>query len=153
MPSDKFYRLPDKKREIIIKAARMEFTSKRFEEAKVVNICRESGIPRNTFYSYFQSLDDIYDYIYCKTVADESNPHSYVSNSKKYNNEDDVRYFINLIDSGGGIQHLYENLKVETAHNKIMAHIGISMALQYKEKLISAEEFKEEFILLSEKIL
>lgn len=64
MPSDVFLRLTDEKKNRIIESAKEDFNLKGFEKATVVRICELAGIPRITFYSYFDSLDDIYNYIY-----------------------------------------------------------------------------------------
>jgi AcrR family transcriptional regulator len=153
MPSDTFLRLPDEKKRKILNAARREFSKKRFEEAKVVNICRGCCIPRNTFYSYFSSLEDIYDFLYHRIVGDASNPESYINSCGDYGGEEDFLYYVNLIDSGRGIRQVYDDLKSESPRNKILSHIRISLTLQYKEGLISIDELEQEYRLLSQGVI
>jgi hypothetical protein len=60
---------------------------------------------------------------------------------------------MNLIDSGRGIRQVFEDLKSESTRNKILSHIRISLALQYKEGLISIDELEQEYRLLSEGVI
>lgn len=63
MPSEIFFRLDDKKKRKILIGAAKEFEAKGIAKATVVNICKNIGIPRITFYSYFETLDDCYEYV------------------------------------------------------------------------------------------
>lgn len=63
MPSETFFRLDDEKKLKILRGASKEFTVKGVSKATVVNICKNICIPRITFYSYFETLDDCYEYL------------------------------------------------------------------------------------------
>ncbi len=55
-----FLNLPEDKREKILSAARNELTRVPFYDARIATIVREAGIPRGSFYQYFDSLNDVF---------------------------------------------------------------------------------------------
>ncbi|MCI1987232.1 MAG: TetR family transcriptional regulator [Lactobacillus sp.] len=63
MPKPTFFRLPDEKRERLIKAAYAEFTRAPFAEASISNIIKDAGIPRGSFYQYFEDKSDVFFYL------------------------------------------------------------------------------------------
>ncbi|MBO8170254.1 MAG: TetR/AcrR family transcriptional regulator [Bacillaceae bacterium] len=64
MPTDTFFNLPEAKREKIIDAAIDEFAEHPFNQASVARIVEQAGIPRGSFYQYFDDLKDLYRYIF-----------------------------------------------------------------------------------------
>lgn len=60
MPKQTFYKLPQEKQERILAAAKNEFTKARFSDASINQIIREAGIPRGSFYQYFEDKKDIF---------------------------------------------------------------------------------------------
>lgn len=64
MPKTTFFNLDKEKQDTILKAAKREFNLKGYEKATVVNICEKADIKRVNFYTYFESLDDIHDFIF-----------------------------------------------------------------------------------------
>ena len=63
MISQTFLNLKQEKKDRIIKAAKKEFSRVPLEKALVSNIIRDSGIPRGSFYQYFENIDDLFVYI------------------------------------------------------------------------------------------
>ena len=63
MPKPTFFRLADEKRSRLIKAAYDEFTRAPFAEASISNIIKDAGIPRGSFYQYFDDKADVYFYL------------------------------------------------------------------------------------------
>lgn len=63
MPKETFFNLEDHKKKTIIDAAKKEFTENELHKARVSNIIKEAGIPRGSFYQYFEDIDDLYYYI------------------------------------------------------------------------------------------
>ena len=63
MPSATFYNLPAEKRERLLRAAREEFSRVPYESASVNRIIRSAGIPRGSFYMYFQDKEDLFRYL------------------------------------------------------------------------------------------
>lgn len=62
MPKQTFYKLPQEKQERILAAAKREFTHVRYDDASINQIVREAGIPRGSFYQYFEDKQDIFLY-------------------------------------------------------------------------------------------
>ncbi len=68
MASERFLHLPEEKRQRIIAAAREELSRVPYDEVSINRIIREAGIPRGSFYDYFDDKDDMIEYLmgdYC----------------------------------------------------------------------------------------
>lgn len=63
MPKQTFFNLPEKKRQHLINAAEEEFARVPLHEASIANIVKSAGIPRGSFYQYFENKEDIYFYL------------------------------------------------------------------------------------------
>ena len=63
MPSSTFLNLPAEKQEKLLEAATREFSHKPFNEASINQIIKEAGIPRGSFYMYFQDKEDLFLYL------------------------------------------------------------------------------------------
>lgn len=70
MPKSTFFNLDDDKRRKIVAAAKAEFLDNPLRKARVSNIVTEAGIPRGSFYQYFEDLDDLYYYIVEEVFAE-----------------------------------------------------------------------------------
>jgi TetR/AcrR family transcriptional regulator len=60
MPKSTFYNLSDEKKGRILDAALQEFSTRRFSEASLNQIIKNAGIPKGSFYQYFNNKEDIY---------------------------------------------------------------------------------------------
>lgn len=60
MCKETFLRLPEEKRARVLNAAWDEFTTVSFEKASVNRIIRAAGIPRGSFYQYFEDKSDLF---------------------------------------------------------------------------------------------
>ena len=63
MPSSTFFRLPEEKRQRLLDAAWEEFSRVSFADASINQIIKEAGIPRGSFYMYFQDKEDLFHYL------------------------------------------------------------------------------------------
>lgn len=63
MPSSTFLNLPAEKQEKLLEAATREFSHRPFNEASINQIIKEAGIPRGSFYMYFQDKEDLFRYL------------------------------------------------------------------------------------------
>lgn len=73
MPKSTFNNLSDEKKERIFDAALQEFSTRRFSEASLNHIIKNAGIPKGSFYQYFESKEDLYLYmreVVSKEMAD-----------------------------------------------------------------------------------
>ena len=59
MPKETFVKLPEEKKDKIIKAAKKEFARVPFEQTSIKNIVEDADIARGSFYQYFESKEDL----------------------------------------------------------------------------------------------
>ena len=59
MPKETFLKLPEEKKNKIIKAAKKEFERAPFEQTSIKNIVEDADIARGSFYQYFESKEDL----------------------------------------------------------------------------------------------
>lgn len=64
MPTDRFYRLPEEKKQIIREAAIKEFARVPFEKASINQIIQNADISRGSFYTYFADKHDVVCFIF-----------------------------------------------------------------------------------------
>lgn len=82
MPTERFYRLPEEKKQIIREAAIKEFARVPFEKASINQIIQNADISRGSFYTYFADKQDVVAFIFedskeqmkrqCKDSLEES---------------------------------------------------------------------------------
>ncbi|PAB60156.1 hypothetical protein CCE28_07235 [Anaeromicrobium sediminis] len=153
MPSDVFLRLTDEKKNRIIESAKEEFNSKGFEKATVVRICELAGIPRITFYSYFDSLDDIYNYIYnnqsseCSRVFNDNNIVSGIRDSQ-FDMETFLEfeaYYLKMVASKYGLKKLYNTINNKPIEERLILNLLISLFTQYELGIMSRTALIYEF--------
>lgn len=63
MPKTTFYNLPKEKQNKVIQAAREEFVRAKDGEILIKNIVISAGIPRGSFYQYFETKEDLVDFL------------------------------------------------------------------------------------------
>ncbi|MFJ5718041.1 TetR/AcrR family transcriptional regulator [Neobacillus sp. NPDC093127] len=63
MPKQTFLHLPKDKQDTLIQAAKKEFSRVPLHEASIANIIKDAGIPRGSFYQYFEDKEDLYYYL------------------------------------------------------------------------------------------
>ena len=63
MPKQTFIKLPIDKKETLMRAAIKEFSRAPLFEASIANIVKEAGIPRGSFYQYFEDKEDLYYFL------------------------------------------------------------------------------------------
>lgn len=63
MPSKTFFNLPSDKQDQIISQSIKVFAKGNYNEIKISDLIRSAGIPRTSFYDYFEDKMDLYKYI------------------------------------------------------------------------------------------
>ena len=63
MPRSTFCRLAPEKQERLLEAATREFSRRSFAEASINQIIKDAGIPRGSFYMYFDDKEDLFCYV------------------------------------------------------------------------------------------
>lgn len=114
MPKQTFFNLSDEKRQSLIAAAEKEFSRVPLVKASVANIIKMAGIPRGSFYQYFENIEDLYYYL----VERESNKRKklFIEYLKKHNGD------IILAASD-----LYKNFLVETPDENELNFLKFAM--------------------------
>lgn len=64
MPKQTFHNLEQEKKDRIYEASINEFARTRYDSCKLSNIIKEAGIPRGSFYQYFEDKFDLYIYVF-----------------------------------------------------------------------------------------
>lgn len=60
LPTETFFRLPEIKRETLLSCARQEFARVPYPDASINRIIHSAGIPRGSFYMYFEDKSDLF---------------------------------------------------------------------------------------------
>lgn len=63
MPSERFMRLPEEKRQVIWEAAMDEFLHQPFEKVSINKIIKDAGISRGSFYTYFEDKRELLSFL------------------------------------------------------------------------------------------
>ncbi len=69
MPKETFYNLPESKQTAVFKAAVQEFSTQKYSDASINQIVKSAGIPRGSFYQYFNDKADVFVFILEKISA------------------------------------------------------------------------------------
>lgn len=85
MPKQTFFNLPEDKRQTLIEAAEKEFSRVPLMKASISNIIKMAGIPRGSFYQYFENIEDLYFYLLNK--ATKKRKEFFISLLKKHNGD------------------------------------------------------------------
>lgn len=70
MPKITFFNLPDEKKQTLLQAAKTEFSRVPLADALISNIVKNAGVPRGSFYQYFEDKEDAFFYILNNLVGD-----------------------------------------------------------------------------------
>lgn len=83
MPKQMFFNISKEKQSMFLEVAITEFTTKPFEQVSVNTIVKKAKISRGSFYTYFEDLEALFNYIikdvrnqrfeYAKKIAEECN--------------------------------------------------------------------------------
>jgi AcrR family transcriptional regulator len=63
LPKPTFFNLSKEKQELLINAAKKEFSRVPLYEASISNIIKDAEIPRGSFYQYFQDKEDVFFFL------------------------------------------------------------------------------------------
>lgn len=95
MPTKTFFNLPEEKRQKLLEAIHEEFSRVPFNEVSINRIIRMAGIPRGSFYQYFEDKKDLLQYL----LADYQGTFKQRAlESLQQNNGDIFRMFLDTLD-------------------------------------------------------
>jgi AcrR family transcriptional regulator len=160
MPKETFYNLEPNKRHKIVRAAIREFTDHELHKARVSNIIKMAGIPRGSFYQYFEDIDDLYYYVIDQVfddIFDEGRKHAketdnlfeYVRRTfeidmEGFRNDKRHQFIMNVLKSiGSNIEYLtHHNTKRIDYIRSVLQQLDLSMyRLKTEEEYIRLYEF------------
>ena len=108
MPSERFEKLANTKKEKIIDAAIDEFTVSGYEGASINMIIKNANISRGSFYTYFNDKEDIFRYVMHFFMG---NAVEFIVNTLKEAKGDIIEMSIKLYDT-------YEDCKAKNTNEK-----------------------------------
>ncbi|WP_102345068.1 TetR/AcrR family transcriptional regulator [Bacillus sp. Marseille-P3661] len=73
MPKETFYNLHENKKQTLMAAIKEEFSRVPLFEASIANIVKTAGIPRGSFYQYFEDKEDAFFFLLKDYVAEQNN--------------------------------------------------------------------------------
>ncbi|MGG5252496.1 TetR/AcrR family transcriptional regulator [Neobacillus sp. SM06] len=85
MPKQTFFHLPKEKQDTLMHSAKEEFSRVPLHEASIANIIKNAGIPRGSFYQYFEGKEDLFYYL-LNQLAQKNHEH-FLSVLKEHNGE------------------------------------------------------------------
>lgn len=85
MPKQTFFNLSKYKREILINAAKKEFSRASLSKALISNIVKSAEISRGSFYQYFNDKEDLYFFLLNEYAKE--NKENFISSLKKSNGD------------------------------------------------------------------
>lgn len=160
MPKETFFNLEEHKKTSIIAAAKLEFTENELHKARVSNIIKQAGIPRGSFYQYFEDIDDLYYYIIDESfdkLFEEGYKHSKRTNDifeyikltfevdyHAYSNEKKHKFMKNVFKSiGGNVEYIeHHNNRRNDYIMTVLNSMDLSnIRINDKEELVKLYEF------------
>lgn len=132
MPKKTFFNLPTDKQNTVIQSATKEFSRVPLHEASIANIIQDAGIPRGSFYRYFEDKEDLYYYLL--NNISQKNHDRFITFLK----ENDGDIFATFIDS---FQFMIRNHRSEEHHNFFR---NTFLNMNYKTENILAHNLYEE---------
>ena len=147
MPTSTFLNLPHEKRDRIMQAAIKEFGLRCLTEANLANIIKDSKISRGSLYQYFESKEDLYEYLFIKLREERA---SYVQPAYAlYKKEPFLDFFQSfyLLDSEYLLAHpAHIELGKMLYSGKDSTSLGLihSQQTSYKEAYLLAIDFDKD---------
>lgn len=142
MPRSTYFHLETEKRRAIFDAGKKEFTTYSLHDASVNRIVKQAGIPKGSFYQYFDNKEEFYWYIvetliYSK-LGDYQDILRKVDGDIFRAEEQIVRYLLNLVESDEThelMKHVFQDSYI--ALQRRISESGISIYYQMYELLLS----------------
>ncbi|WP_182914719.1 TetR/AcrR family transcriptional regulator [Paenibacillus thiaminolyticus] len=85
MPKQTFFNLSEDKRRKLMSAMKEEFSRVPLHEASVANIVQTAGIPRGSFYQYFEDKDEAFYFLLEQHTKD--NQEKFIASLKKFDGD------------------------------------------------------------------
>lgn len=120
MPTEKFYKLDNEKRQKIINSMKKEFSKESFHDASINKIVEDAGISKGSFWVYFESKEEAIEYLIELHVENERKISKDIF---ARNNGDIFKSFVELYD------YLSKESEEEFLQIKLMSNIFKSLIM------------------------
>lgn len=127
MPKQTFFHLPKDKQETLIQSAKDEFSRVPFHDASIANIIKNAGIPRGSFYQYFDDKEDLYFYLL--NQLSQKNAELFISMLKEKNGD----IFEACIESFQFLIKIHKNPE----HKNFFKHAFLNMNYKLENTLVN----------------
>lgn len=107
MPTERFLRLSDEKKKMILRASVDEFARVPFDKVSINQIIKKAEISRGSFYTYFEDKTDVLRYIFQDT-------------KRQY--QDFCRK--NLVDNGGDFWNMVDDMFHQVLHREYSGQLA-----------------------------
>ena len=114
MPKPMFNNISKEKQQHFIQQSMLEFTEKPFEEVSILSLSKRIGISRGTFYNYFDTIGELFEYIF--DIVKQQR-HTYAFDLYRQSNHDVISYIKNLFQYD--FDRFVEENKYSLLHNYI----------------------------------
>lgn len=143
MPKNTFFNLSEEKRSRIIDSAVLEFSEMHYKKVTIDGIVNAAGIPKGSFYQYFENKDDLYTYVFSQI---ENQKKHTLEELKKHKEELDFKKYI--------LKILEEARKSKNSDTKLieLKYRFINECPQEVRKAFFKNEVPESYRLLEEVI-
>ncbi len=121
MPKQTFFHLSKDKQDTLIQSAKKEFSRFPIHEASIANIIKDAGIPRGSFYQYFEGKEDLYYYLL--NQLSQKNNDRFISNLKEKNGD----IFETFIDSFQFMIQIHRNQENENFFKNAFLNMNYKM--------------------------
>ncbi|KKI90531.1 TetR family transcriptional regulator [Bacillus sp. SA1-12] len=132
MPKQTFFHLAKDKQDILIQSAKEEFSRVPLHEASIANIIKKAGIPRGSFYQYFEDKEDLFFYLLNQLA--EKNHERFISILKEKNGD--------LFETFIGIFRFMIKRHREAEHKNFFKNVFLNMNYK-KEKTLANNIYME----------
>ncbi|WP_299094911.1 TetR/AcrR family transcriptional regulator [uncultured Metabacillus sp.] len=132
MPKQTFFHLPKDKQDILIHSAKEEFSRVPLHEASIANIIKHAGIPRGSFYQYFEDKEDLFFYLLDQLA--QKNHERFISTLKEKEGD--------LFETFTGIFKFMVQRHREAEHKNFFKNVYLNM--NYKQEKTLANSIYQE---------
>jgi AcrR family transcriptional regulator len=123
MPKETFYNLSQEKANRIIEAALDEFANVSFDKASINKIIEAAGIPKGSFYQYFEDKKDLYKFIINLSIERKMESFLPLINEQKEQKTQDIFKIFRALYIAG-IHFAKQNPKLVAIGNRFLLDVN-----------------------------
>lgn len=123
MPKETFYNLSWEKANRIIEAALDEFANVSFDKASINKIIEAAGIPKGSFYQYFEDKKDLYKFIINLSIERKMESFLPIINEQKEQKTQDIFNIFRALYIAG-IHFAKQNTKLVAIGNRFLLDVN-----------------------------